>query len=41
MTKYICDICQDTFEDFEDAFDHLVDKHGDVLEREYIIEGAE
>lgn len=41
MTKFICDICQELFDDSEEAFDHLVEVHGDVLEREYIIEDVE
>lgn len=38
MTKFICDICKEDFTTADDAFDHLVEKHGDKLESKYILE---
>ena len=41
MAKFICDICKEPFDEADAAFDHLVEVHGDVLEREYIMEEVE
>ena len=41
MSKYICDICKAVFTDDDDAFDHVVDVHGDVIESRYILEDIE
>ena len=38
MPKCECGICGKISDNPEKAFEHLVDKHGDVLELEYILE---
>ena len=38
MTKYECILCNRTFSNPDLAFDHLVEKHGEHLEMEYIVE---
>ena len=38
LTKFECGICGESFDELDEAFDHLIDHHGDKLEAEYIIE---
>ena len=38
MTKYICAICKKESHDAELIFEHITEIHGDIIEREYIIE---
>ena len=38
MTKYICNICDVSFNNADIAFEHLVTKHADDLMSEYITE---
>jgi hypothetical protein len=41
MTKFICEICKESFDDSDAAFDHLVEVHAHILDEEYIIEAME
>jgi len=38
MTKYICAFCEKESTSAERAFDHLIEKHGDILQNRYIME---
>lgn len=38
MTKYKCALCGRTFLNPDLAYDHVVDKHAEKIESEYIVE---